>query len=66
VSVHLWGAADAPAGRARRALLRAYADLGVARVILQGFAAVSDPGVVERAAEDGSAVGLVQASDPEP
>jgi alkanesulfonate monooxygenase SsuD/methylene tetrahydromethanopterin reductase-like flavin-dependent oxidoreductase (luciferase family) len=59
VSVHIWGPPDAPAGAARRARLREYRDLGVARVMLQGFGAVSDPGVLERAAEDCAAVGLL-------
>ena len=59
VSVHIWGAADAPAGAARRDRLRAYADIGLARAIVQGFAAVSDPGHLESAAGDAAAVGLL-------
>jgi len=59
VSVHIWGAADAQAGRARRDRLRAYADLGLARAIVQGFAAVSDPGHLETAAGDAVAAGLL-------
>ena len=58
VSVHIWGAADVPAGSARRERLRAYADLGLARAIVQGFAAVRDPGHLESAAGDAAAVGL--------
>jgi alkanesulfonate monooxygenase SsuD/methylene tetrahydromethanopterin reductase-like flavin-dependent oxidoreductase (luciferase family) len=60
VSVHIWGRPDAPAGAARRDRLRAYADLGVARVMVQGFAAVGDPGHLERVAEDCAAVGLLE------
>ena len=59
VSVHIWGPPDAPAGTARRDRLREYRDVGVSRVMLQGFAAVSDPGHLERIAEDCAAVGLV-------
>jgi F420-dependent oxidoreductase-like protein len=58
VSVHIWGAADAAAGKARRDRLRAYADLGLSRAIVQGFAAVSDRGHLERVASDVEAVGL--------
>jgi alkanesulfonate monooxygenase SsuD/methylene tetrahydromethanopterin reductase-like flavin-dependent oxidoreductase (luciferase family) len=60
VSVHVWGRPDAPAGPARRDRLRAYRDVGAARVMLQGFGAVSDPGLLERMAEDCAAVGLLE------
>jgi alkanesulfonate monooxygenase SsuD/methylene tetrahydromethanopterin reductase-like flavin-dependent oxidoreductase (luciferase family) len=60
VSVHVWGRPDAPAGSARRARLRAFRDVGVARVMLQGFAAVGDPGHLDRVAEDCDAVGLLE------
>ena len=59
VSVHIWGRPDAPAGSARRDRLRAYRDLGVSRVILQGFQAVADPGHLERVADDCAAVGAL-------
>ena len=59
VSVHIWGAADAPAGAARRDRLRAYADLGLDRAIVQGFAAVKDPGHLDRMAGDAAAAGLL-------
>jgi F420-dependent oxidoreductase-like protein len=59
VSIHIWGAADAAAGQARRDRLRAYKDLGLARAIVQGFAAVSDHGQLERVASDAQAVGLL-------
>jgi alkanesulfonate monooxygenase SsuD/methylene tetrahydromethanopterin reductase-like flavin-dependent oxidoreductase (luciferase family) len=62
VSVHIWGRPDAPAGAARRERLRAYRDVGVARVMLQGFQAVSDPGHLERIADDCAAVGLLGAA----
>jgi len=60
VSVHIWGAPDAPAGAARRDRLRAFRDVGVARVMLQGFRAVSDPGWLEAIADDCAAVGLLE------
>jgi alkanesulfonate monooxygenase SsuD/methylene tetrahydromethanopterin reductase-like flavin-dependent oxidoreductase (luciferase family) len=59
LSVHIWGAADASPGQARRERLRAYRDTGLARVMLQGFGAVSDPGLLERVADDCAAVGLL-------
>lgn len=59
VSVHVWGRPDAPAGAARRDRLRAFRDAGVARVMLQGFGAVSDPGLLERIADDCAAVGVL-------
>jgi alkanesulfonate monooxygenase SsuD/methylene tetrahydromethanopterin reductase-like flavin-dependent oxidoreductase (luciferase family) len=59
VSVHVWGIPDAPPGAARRDRLRAYRDLGLARVILQGFAAVADPNHLDRVADDCAAVGLL-------
>jgi alkanesulfonate monooxygenase SsuD/methylene tetrahydromethanopterin reductase-like flavin-dependent oxidoreductase (luciferase family) len=62
VSVHIWGRPDAAAGTARRERLREYRDLGVARVMLQGFGAVSDPGLLERIADDCVAVGLLGSS----
>ena len=64
VSVHIWGPADVPAGAARRERLREYRDLGVARVMLQGFGAVSDPGLLDRIADDCAAVGLLEATSP--
>jgi F420-dependent oxidoreductase-like protein len=59
VSVHVWGAADAPAGSPRRDRLRAYAGLGLSRAIVQGFAAVKDHGHLERMASDVDAAGLL-------
>lgn len=64
VSVHVWGAADARGGAPRRDRLRAYRDLGIARVMLQGFGAVMDRGLLERIADDCAAVGLLEAGDP--
>jgi alkanesulfonate monooxygenase SsuD/methylene tetrahydromethanopterin reductase-like flavin-dependent oxidoreductase (luciferase family) len=57
VSLHLWGRPAADPGPALRARLRDYAGLGLSRVILQGFAAVRDPGLLERLATDADAVG---------
>jgi alkanesulfonate monooxygenase SsuD/methylene tetrahydromethanopterin reductase-like flavin-dependent oxidoreductase (luciferase family) len=64
VSVHVWGepAAVTP-GPARRARLAEYADLGVDRVILQGFGAVGDPGLVDALAADCDALGLLGPDD---
>jgi len=60
VSVHIWGRpAEVAPGRERRARLREYESIGVSRVILQGFAEVTQPGVLESIAEDGAAVGLL-------
>jgi alkanesulfonate monooxygenase SsuD/methylene tetrahydromethanopterin reductase-like flavin-dependent oxidoreductase (luciferase family) len=60
VAVHLWGEpADVAPGAARQARLREYADLGLSRVIVQGFAAVTDPDVLERLADDCAAAGLL-------
>ena len=46
-------------GTAPAAPLQEYADLGVERVIVQGFAAVTDPDILESTAEDCAAVGLL-------
>lgn len=62
VSVHLWGEASAVAtGVPRRERLRAYRDLGVARVMVQGFAGAQDPAVLDSLIEDCAAVGMRQA-----
>jgi alkanesulfonate monooxygenase SsuD/methylene tetrahydromethanopterin reductase-like flavin-dependent oxidoreductase (luciferase family) len=61
VAVHVWGAAgDVAPGRERRRRLAEYAELGLSRVILQGFAAVSDPGILDALAADCAAVGLLE------
>jgi F420-dependent oxidoreductase-like protein len=62
VSVHVWGRPAAAPGRPRRDRLREYAALGLSRTILQGFAAVTDPRVLDRIAEDAAAVGMLEAS----
>ena len=64
VSVHIWGEADAAAGTPRRDRWRAYRDLGLDRVIVQGFAAVGDPRHLDDLVDDGLAVGLLEASAP--
>jgi F420-dependent oxidoreductase-like protein len=61
VSIHVWGDAAVPPGQARRDRLREYEDLGLDRVILQGFAAVSEDGILEQVAKDCAAVGLIGA-----
>jgi F420-dependent oxidoreductase-like protein len=61
VSVHVWGAPAAAApGPQRRARLREYADLGLSRAILQGFAGVRDERVLDGIADDCAAVGMLE------
>ena len=61
VSVYVWGQpADVAPGRERRARMREFEDLGIDRLILQGFAEVTEPGTLESIAEDGAAVGLLE------
>ena len=62
VAVHVWGAPAAVApGPARRQRLRDYADLGMSRTILQGFAGVRDQRVIDEVAEDCAAAGMLEA-----
>jgi F420-dependent oxidoreductase-like protein len=60
VSIHMWGPAYAEPGTARRARLRQYADLGLDRAILQAYAAVQDPPVLDAITEDCAALGLLE------
>jgi F420-dependent oxidoreductase-like protein len=60
VSIHVWGAADAAPGGPRRERLRAYADLGLSRAILQGFGAVRDPALLAAVADDCAAAGFLE------
>ena len=64
VSVHVWGPAAGRPGRDLRDRLAAYRDLGLARVILQGFTAVTDRGHLARIADDCAALGLLEAEVP--
>lgn len=61
ISVHVWWGRRRwqTAGQPRRELLRAYADLGVRRVIGLLQATASDDGALEALAEDAVAAGLV-------
>ena len=60
ISVHLWGdAVDVAAGAERVERLREYAELGVARVMVQGFIGVADPGALEVLFEDCHSAGLL-------
>ena len=60
VSVHIWGDAGAvKAGPERRQRFRDYADLGLERVIVQGFALVTDPHAIDDVVDDAVAVGLL-------
>ena len=59
VSVHIWGAADTAPGSERRQRLRDYAALGLARVIVQGFAAARDPRALDPLVDDLTALGLL-------
>jgi hypothetical protein len=64
VSVHLGGPASAVAsGAPRRDRLRAYRDLGVARVMVQGFIGTTDRGALDALIDDCAAVGLLTAGD---
>ena len=62
VSIHIWGAADAAAGKARRQRLRDYESLGLSRAIVQGFAGTGGTDKLEPLAEDCAAAGLVTAA----
>jgi F420-dependent oxidoreductase-like protein len=59
VSVHLWGAADFGSGGPRREAFEAYRELGVARVMVQGFQAVADPAHLDSIFGDARATGLL-------
>jgi F420-dependent oxidoreductase-like protein len=61
VSVHLWGQAmhGAAPGPARERRLCEYAELGLERVIVQGFAAVTDPDHLESLIDDCGAARLL-------
>jgi len=60
ISVFIWGeAANVAAGPERRQRFRDYEGLGLARVIVQGFALVKDPHVIDDVIEDAVAVGLL-------
>ena len=61
VSVHVWLDPPAAPGAERRELLMAYAELGLARAIVQGFPAVSDGGYLESLLSDCEAAGLLEA-----
>ena len=50
---------DVAPGAARRRRLEEYADLGLERVIVQGFAAATDPAAVESLVDDCRATGLL-------
>jgi hypothetical protein len=60
IAVHLWGEpGDVAPGIGRRKRMREYADLGVGRLILQGFAAVQRPDHLESLIEDCAAEGML-------
>ena len=60
VSVHLWGAAMAVAdGTQRQERLLEYAELGLARVIVQGFPGVQDPAALDALIRDCGEAGLL-------
>lgn len=60
VSVHLWGeAAAAKPGSDRRELFARYSELGVARIIVQGFVGVTRMDLVEALADDCREAGLL-------
>jgi hypothetical protein len=59
VSIHIWGAADAPPGKARRQRLRDDASLGLSRAIVQGFAGTRGTDKLEPLVEHAAAAGLL-------
>jgi alkanesulfonate monooxygenase SsuD/methylene tetrahydromethanopterin reductase-like flavin-dependent oxidoreductase (luciferase family) len=60
VSVHVWGEAGAVSpGSERCERLLAYAELGLARVIVQGFQGVLEPATLRSLIDDCSAAGLL-------
>jgi F420-dependent oxidoreductase-like protein len=64
VSIHIWGAADAPPGAARRQRLRDYESLGLGRAMVQGFAGARDIHALDPLVDDLAAVGLLSAALP--
>lgn len=62
VSVHLWGpVAAAGPGKARQRLFRRYADLGVSRIMVQGFVGVSRPDDLKALIDDCATAGILAA-----
>jgi len=60
VSVHIWGEAGAvEAGQQRRERLLEYAELGLARAIVQGFPGVKEPALLESLIDDCAAAGML-------
>jgi F420-dependent oxidoreductase-like protein len=60
VSVHIWGEAGGVAsGSQRRERFLEYQEVGVARIIVQGFVGVSDRPALESLADDCAAAGLL-------
>jgi alkanesulfonate monooxygenase SsuD/methylene tetrahydromethanopterin reductase-like flavin-dependent oxidoreductase (luciferase family) len=60
VSVHLWGRPmDVAPGAERQERLLEYAELGMARVIVQGFPGVQDPAALDALIRDCAAAGLL-------
>jgi alkanesulfonate monooxygenase SsuD/methylene tetrahydromethanopterin reductase-like flavin-dependent oxidoreductase (luciferase family) len=60
LSVHIWGeAGDVAAGAERQRRFAEYAELGIHRIIVQGFPGVQDPGALEELIEDCRAVTLL-------
>jgi F420-dependent oxidoreductase-like protein len=60
VSVHIWGEAGAVApGAERQERLGRYAELGVSRVIVQGFPAVRDEAALDQLMDDCAKIGLL-------
>ncbi len=66
VSVHIWGAADAPPGPQRQERLQEYAAVGVSRAVLQGFAGAQDLSEIDAVAADCAAAGFLHTAEPEP
>jgi F420-dependent oxidoreductase-like protein len=63
VSVHIWGEAGAVApGGERQERLGRYAELGISRVIVQGYPGVQDEVALDRLVDDCAAAGLLEAA----
>ena len=64
VSLHIWGAADAPAGALRQERLQEYAAIGVSRAVLQGFSGTQDLAEIDAVAADCVAAGFLPTVSP--
>jgi hypothetical protein len=60
VSVHIWGeAGDVEPGPGRQERYLEYAEIGVDRIIVQGYSGVTRPDILESLIEDCAGAGLL-------